>query len=94
MNWKQLLKPEWRKIVITVLIVLILGFLSPPIQYCAGGGSSFPIFWFPFYFYTISHTDVFYSSCTENLMPAYLSVIYWYLLSCLIVWIYEKVKKK
>ena len=82
MNWKEFLKPDWRKIVITILLMIL------PTIFIKG------------------ITDIFHScpvgmiNCPplfdwESFMVMFtISLIITYLLSCLIVWIYDKLKKK
>jgi hypothetical protein len=95
MNWKKFLKPDWRKILLTILIGILafLIFMETGI-YCKPCASetecvcpyslpqllSFPIF----IIWAQSNDWIIISS----------SILYWYILSCLIVWIYDKVKKK
>jgi len=89
MNWKQFLKPDWRKITIVVILVLI-GFFS--VQNCAPRGKSYPLILFPFYFYEGYQNMV--SNCSVDFIPAITSVIYWYILSCIIIWLYDKFRKR
>jgi len=82
MTLKQFLKPDWRKIVLTIILMIL-----------------------PFIF--INATSTIIHSCpvgTENCTPIFdwesfsimfiISLIVIYLISCLIVCIYNKVKKK
>jgi hypothetical protein len=118
MNWKEFLKPNWRKIVIFVIIgiisVLILAYYTF-MNTCAGGCvspncgqlhcririttliliPSFPLL-------TTNFTNVgddvnvelsFWSLGPNWQVVLVTSIIYWYLLSCLIVWIYDKFRK-
>jgi len=97
MNWKSLkefLRPDWRKIVIVLIIFAYLYFFSrflsaiyiacpkQPDFFDFHCGSFFEIveiiLFWPLYFF---HNFVF-------------GILYWYLISCLIIWIYDKVKKK
>ena len=96
MNWKQFLKPEWRKIVLFVIIFILL-FYSETV--CR-----------PIYFKTTTRHDFtgtsessegwkypcgFLSQITiDTTTYLFLSLLISYLLSCLIVWVYGKVKKK
>jgi len=81
MSWKQFLKPDWRKIVIFVIGVLIALYFSFNIFYllppCPLNVECGPI---PEY-------DMIY----DFMIPF---AIIWYLLSCLIVRIYDKIKKR
>jgi small-conductance mechanosensitive channel len=64
MKWKEFLKPDIPKIVITVLIVAVLSYFYLPVF------------------------------LTEPLWRWIVAIIFWYLVSCLIVFGYKKFKKK
>jgi phosphatidylserine synthase len=97
MNWKKFLKPDWRKIVIFV-ILFVIGFITFLIS------SSFGVRVIPdsatevliaIFLPTIFITQFLGSSNIGFILI--LTMVYWYILSCLIVWIYDrfrKVKKK
>jgi hypothetical protein len=81
MNIKQFLKPNWKKIVIFVTISIIFSL----IDYGISGELIIPIIGLPLPFYI-----------NYNITYPFLIIdlIVWYFISCLIVWIYDKVKKK
>jgi hypothetical protein len=98
MNWKEFLKPDWRKL----FIVIILGLLSyfygvdycymPPCPEgmgCAQACSirANPFLWGPGFIF-------FGHDAAKQISSVILGIVYWYLISCLIVWIYYKLKKK
>jgi len=98
MSWKKFLKPDWRKAV----IFLILTILSSIYQRNIGVGELFipsrglPL---PVYMCAEGFSDII--LLTPLMMPCeiiypflIINLIMWYLLACLIVWIYDKVKKK
>lgn len=75
MNWKEFFKPDWRKIVLTIIIFLIFNFLNvyqtyylPPYT---GGPLSTPLITFNFVLFLITIPII-------------------YLISCLIVYAYDK----
>jgi hypothetical protein len=91
MTLKQFLKPDWRKIVVFIT-VLILGGLSLfivavcfscPIYIGFIGLALFIVL--DFIFLIFSPSFFFY-------LGILLSIFYWYLLSCLIIWIYSNFK--
>ena len=100
MDWKEFLKPDKKKIVI-LIVIMILSFLyrTPPYD-------SLMILTYilnlPFFLVdSISKIfNIFGNLSNENfeklLILIFLILIlsYWYLLSCLISWIYNKLKKK
>ncbi|OGI11931.1 hypothetical protein A3K64_00460 [Candidatus Micrarchaeota archaeon RBG_16_36_9] len=94
MKIKQFLKPDWRKI---VLFVLMLLFVPIPIsfQLLLPTPLGINIFaknhsWIMF-IYSLGFTSRI--SAYDELILISLPIIY-YLFSCFIVWIYDKVKKK
>jgi hypothetical protein len=105
MNIRKFLKPDWRKIVVT-LIFLILHFLFSSFSeysFCASNFAGFTCGYFallgilslPIDF-LIWFTMDWWAGYWGYYYPIFLilTVFYYYLLSCLIVWIYDKVKKK
>lgn len=108
MSLKKFLKPDKRKILIFLVIIivsLITGFLGA----CFGGHGPcyiFPWSYISLVFFSIgtifTHIGDLFWNEQENIVFIYifsymgiiLNILYWYILSCLIVWIYDKVKKK
>jgi hypothetical protein len=92
MNWKEFLKPSWRKIVLTVVLLILgliyVGWVESCIPYpCFGGPYSdrgFPLIWL--------RSSSF--SASINWINFFLDIVFWYLLSCLIIWIYDKFKRR
>jgi len=87
MDWKQFLKPDWRKI---VLFLVLLNFVPMPLvcYYALGGcGEMFIVAGFIF-FLTVLMTPLI------MIVIAIPLIILSYLLSCLIIWIYDKFKGK
>jgi len=101
MNWKdvkEFLKLDWRKIVIAVILGLISYFYGVDYCYmapCPEGNLcpqicrtlANPLLWGPG---CIFFGDNAFSKITST----FFGIIYWYLLSCLIVWIYGKLRKR
>jgi len=81
MNWKQFLKPDWRKIVLTILLMILptifIKGITSILHSCPVGTINCPPL-FDWESFVVMFT---------------ISLIITYLLSCLIVWIYDKVKK-
>lgn len=88
MNWKEFLKPDRRKIVIFVILSLLFSFSFLPFSLFVVGVSTYIGFPLTIYYFSIRTGPIF---SFENLI---LDIIVWYLLSCLIIWIYDKVKKR
>ena len=90
MNWKQFLKPDWRKTLLFILILFAIVFLLPVSTYagpCALPPSNCPN--------QLSISDIVkIYGLSEALMFLILGAVFSYIISCLIVWIYGKIRKK
>jgi hypothetical protein len=91
MNLKNFLKPDWRKIVLSV--ILLLWYLSSILIAIAeeGGFNSVLHFIAVFGMLIFFPFSLFYIFFPVDII---LSILYTYLLSCLIIWVYDKRKKK
>jgi hypothetical protein len=99
MNWKEFLKPSWIKIVL-LLIFLVLSFFKTDYPF----SSDSPSFshGFPLYYLTEGYDWWSYPEWQTSprkirdilYFNLFIDLIFWYLLSCLIIWVYDKVKKK
>jgi len=120
MRWKEFLKPDWMKMVIILVLVILTYFLGiVQIEFQIGGIPVRPNpLLLPFASYLECSRVVsplqYPWYCSNGIQVAgnmnsppgitffinnypvqmISNVIYWYLLSCLIIWIYLKVKKK
>lgn len=91
MNWKEFLKPDWRKILLFVILSILLSAIPNfviEIPVFCGLSFGIPL---PFYCSLILPFDFNGGFVITNL---FVDIIFWYLLSCLIVWIYGKLKKE
>jgi hypothetical protein len=97
MNWKQFLKPNWRKIVI-FLLPIILTIITLFIEVKGSG-------WDILVYFPILICGIIPGCITSGgelplvnnalyLLSFVITYIIWYPISCLIIWIYNKVKKK
>ncbi len=108
MNLKQFLKPDWRKIVLTVILIFVLMIYFPSFWGLEGIK---PIFTDDKHICCFCETATCegipfiyaFGGCVSEILcydttiywdSLILDLIFWYLLSCFIVWIYNKVKKK
>jgi len=101
MNWKQFLKPDRRKIVLTMIItivwILFLRLLVSTMKYlckmcpdvCSENFVNYLIVPIPCPC-CVSLSQVYSNYLWNLILPLIIS----YLLSCLIIWIYEKLRKK
>ena len=92
MNWKKFLKPDWRKIVIFVILMIIP--IPIPLYAsckCFPAPCNCPT---ELMFYPIIIMILLGAISISSLLLLLVDMIVSYLLSCLIVWIYDKIKVK
>ena len=96
MNWKEFFKPNKEKIIVSIIVGLLLYFAAPyTIQKNILGGIYIPILIPIILLMGITcGGDFCVGGSFEYGLLVILGIIYTYLLSCLIVWVYDKVKKK
>jgi ribose/xylose/arabinose/galactoside ABC-type transport system permease subunit len=100
MKIKQFLKPDWRKIVIFALLTLFSFLITYGTTFLIYRGFplpySFKMCEYPIYSLPCKNCPNDLTCFGEEFHLLFLSfdIIVFYLLSCLIVWIYDKVKKK
>ena len=89
---KSFFKPTWGKAILFVVLSVILWFSSWLIAFkYAGGEYTPPVFWI---------VDLGLALAAKLRLPGgdfintVYSLIYWYFLSCLIVWVYRKIKNR
>jgi len=99
MKWKEFLKPDWRKIVIFIIIFILLFFIPTfptfsilPVPVGVEGGA-YMVGWSSLYNLLYG-----YGTLTDRInymkIPIIINCFVSYLLSCLLVLIYDKRKKK
>ena len=100
---KEFLKPDWRKIIVFVFCSLILFSITfngcsvlkffIPNYFCIEFIS--PIYQgFPLPIYSISQITDIKRLTTNWVFNLIYDIIWWYIDACLIVWIYDKIKRK
>jgi len=93
MNWKEFLKLDWRKIGLIIYFMLLSLFyqVSKDNRIYMG----FPLSYYYKEIFDLPLFDLLPPYLGQILIvPLLLDIIFWYLLSCLIFWVYDKVKKK
>ncbi|MFQ6049970.1 MAG: hypothetical protein ACE5J0_02965 [Candidatus Paceibacterales bacterium] len=90
MNWKTFLKPDWRKITAT----FILSILTLLISFSFSGHLDelpllIKIFVLPYFF-----RNIYWENGLAFLWWLILPVVIWYLLSCLTIFVWDKLKKR
>ena len=93
-NLKQFLKPDWRKIVLTIIFCVIVYLVNPSCQDCSEGLSSARKFPIPFFIIIIVDFISGFRISDFIWLIAIITVFFYYLFSCLIFWIYDKIRKK
>jgi hypothetical protein len=84
MNRKEFFYPSFIKIIIFLIFVILFVFL-----FLLWSGP--PAFWMIMLAYVV--TPFFYSVKTAAVYPLIADFIYWYLVACIIDFIYKKIKK-
>ena len=93
MNWKEFLKPDWRKAILFLVIIFILS----PVVYalCSIAFLKDNIIC---NFETAIFSPRGFIFHLNPIVISILGIVYWalsrYLLSCVIVWLYDRFKKK
>jgi hypothetical protein len=87
MNWKKSLKPDWKKIVLTVILFLISTRYTYTLGLDAPTSYGFPISVYQLGGWPAGYTGFLYIGIVIDL-------IFYYLISCLIIWFYDKKSKK
>ena len=95
MNPKQFLKPDWRKIVMFIILsIIFLVIYKYKLSLMVGElPLLFPAKGLPLLIYIGCPEKM---ECPEKLLKVFLMIdlIFWYFISCLIILIYNKLKKK
>ena len=103
-DWKQFLKPNWFKVLLTIFIgVFMFGFLFTVASFLSVSSATFEsitkflfaIFLFPLILCSLSIGP---PPTTSQSILCFISLIlilvYWYLISCLILWLWNKRSSK
>jgi hypothetical protein len=99
MNWKQFLKPNWRKSVLFIIIAILGSFFILYGMNFSGrlGLSVFDLYSILFVILNLFLLIIPILSPFFNIFAIFIGLIlnffYWYFLACLIVWIYDKFRK-
>lgn len=103
MNWKQFLKPDWKKIILSIILLIIglVTYFTPSLR-IVSISISFPILIGNYIggpqivslLNIAKETKSIFLLLLILIILLLVLLIYWYLISCLIVWIYEKIRGK
>jgi len=98
-SWKEFLKPDWRKIVLTCIFISLSFFYvySPLIADAYEEYRGLPLFYWKYFVGTgpiITGMKLPEPSTEFLYLNLIIDIIFWYLISCIIVWIYDKFKKR
>jgi len=102
MSWKELLKPNWNKLIVFILLGPFIGFIQtffmlPPNE---GIFSTLNLITSPFFSFYLTLLPkehligIVFPFNLFTLIFVILDSFYLYVISCLIVWIYYKLRKK
>ena len=95
MNLKEFFKLDIRKIVIILILFIVFSFLFSHYRaICIEGGTTFG---FPFNFYSYCNDaiapDLIVGSPKFNITSFISNLVFWYLISVLLVFLYKNIKK-
>jgi hypothetical protein len=101
MNWKHFLKPDWRKIVLFIIfcvlavILWVYGHFAPSGPYIKTGILLIQYYIEKVIFLLLIPGVYIITRFVVNFYVILLvNIVYLYLLSCLIIWFYDKFRKK
>jgi len=95
MNIKKFLKPDWRKIFVFIILFGISFLYTYPIGIgISNQNNKITEYGFPLKFLTCVNDMKTRPLCLCGFPLLIFDLIFWYLPSCLIVWIYDKIKKR
>jgi hypothetical protein len=96
MDWKKFLKQDWRKIVVFVVLFIISVPIPSMFNLFSNFETRYPVYAFgvPFGFFYISPVVELAPEIYFDFIGLFGNIIIWYVLSCFIVRIYDKLKKR
>ena len=98
-NWKEFIKPDWKKILLLIIILLPTLLITYNELDCMtmGGGCTYSE-GFPFAYHSISYCAALPNPPSprenSNIFAIVLDIIFWYLITCLLFYVYSKIKSK
>lgn len=98
MNWKPFLKPDLKKIILTIIIFFVIlpaiyyMFIAPHDIAGYGGLFFFYSFLVPILFLALSTENIIIISIVGFLLPI-LIILFWYVIACVLTAIFYKIKK-
>jgi len=92
MTIKQFLKPDWRKIIVFVILLIFVVIIIPIMN--SGFGRYTSSVGFPLVFYEETFWPKEMEKTNFIISNFIIDIIVLYIISSLIIWIYDKVKKK
>jgi len=89
---KEFFKPDWKKIILVFILLTGIVIIIPIFYSCLGCYNT--AIGLPLFFYEQINWPLSERKTNFSISNFGIDIIFWYLFSCLIVWIYNKVKKK
>jgi len=98
MSLKQFLKLDWRKIILFIVfsISFVYLYIYCAVNYCESSliwALAYPITLIYPLILALESINLFLFMVVNYFITVFISFLYWYVLSCLIVWIYDKFRK-
>jgi len=99
MKIKQFLKPDWRKIVLTIVFILLSYFYVSGSIAETDSVSAWDFRGLPFIYLICEleykvNTGYNLKTCQIKYLDLFINFLFWYFFSCLIIWIYDKLRKR
>ncbi|MCX6776804.1 MAG: hypothetical protein NTY73_02440 [Candidatus Micrarchaeota archaeon] len=96
MTWKEFLMPDWRKVILFIITTIGVNYyiISTTVILDARILVGLPLGFWPVGSNFIRAGEQIPPSVDFSFTNLIIDVIFWYLLSCIIVWTYDKLKKK
>ena len=99
MGWKEFIKPNWRKILVLIIILLPTILISYNQLNCwSFGGGCTHSEGFPFAYHSIRYSAALPNEPlpieSSNYFAIVIDIIFWYLITCFLFYTYDKIKGK
>jgi len=91
MNWKKFFEPTLGKLIILFTLFSIFNYISSQEIVAMIPPETAKVYGFPLKFITIGGPEL---GTNISWVGFLINVIFWYLVSCPIIWVYSKMKKK
>ncbi len=88
---KEFLKPTIVKVILFFILIIISTWFSSNLTYGYGG---WPLYFWPIKSFVSTGFEMSEVAPPFSVLNFFVDIIFWYLISCLIIFIYNKIKRK